>query len=267
MNRNHHHEDDFNPDSRGGRGRRGPRGGGPEGRDRSPFDAPGFEPDASRSRGPRPEGRGRGFRGVPDVDERPFGGPGGFGGRGGRPDGPFGPPQERFGPQDGPRGRGGRRGHGPRGGRAGRGDVRVTILRLLSEEPMHGYQLMRTIAERSGGRWSPSAGAVYPTLSALADEGLITLAETDGRKLATLTEAGVAHVAEHSPHWADPFADAEASGGPDIPALMHELHAAVRHAAHAASAEQRTRIGAILTQARSDIYTALAASEDDTPAS
>ena len=254
------HDNEFNPDSRGGRGRRGPRGGGPEGRGRSPFDAPGFEPDGPRSRGQRPDGRGRGFRGGPDG-ERPFGGPGG------RPDGPFSPRDERFGPEDGPRGRGGRRGHGPRGGRAGRGDVRVTILRLLSEEPMHGYQLMRTIAERSGGRWNPSAGAVYPTLSALADEGLITLVETDGRKLATLTDAGVAHVEEHRSEWADPFADAEASGGPDIPTLMHELHAAVRHAAHAAGSEQRTRIGAILTQARSDIYSALAASEDDTPAS
>lgn len=195
------------------------------------------------------------------------GGPGGFGprgGRGGRPEGPFGPRDERFDPeQDGPRrGRGGRRGHGPRGGRAGRGDVRITILRLLNEEPMHGYQLMRTITERSGGRWNPSAGAVYPTLSALADEGLITLVETEGRKLATLTEAGAAHVAEHSAGWADPFADAEASGGPDIPALLHELHAAVRHAAHTATDAQRTRIAAILTQARSDVYSALASSHD-----
>ena len=51
----------------------------------------------------------------------------------------------------------------------------IAVLGLLDIEPMHGYQLMRTIAERTGGRWSPSPGAIYPTLSQLEDEGLITI--------------------------------------------------------------------------------------------
>lgn len=250
MDRTHSEQNDFNSDRRAqrGRGRRGPRLEGPF------AGGPRFDPDFD---GPRfdggPEGPGRpGRRPSPDDS---FRGPRGEGFRG--------PRDERFDPeQDGPRGprhgRGGRRGHGPRGGRAARGDVRATILRLLAEAPMHGYQLMQTIAERSGGRWSPSPGAVYPTLSALADEGLITLVESEGRKLATLTEAGQAHVSEHQASWADPFADAQASGEADLPALMHEVHAAVRHAGQAATASQRERIGKILTQARSDIYSALA---------
>src|SRR5690606_30830681 len=62
-----------------------------------------------------------------------------------------------------------------RGGtRMGRGDVRAAVLALLAERPMHGYQIIQEIDERSGGAWKPSPGSVYPTLQLLADEGLIT---------------------------------------------------------------------------------------------
>src|SRR3954451_11769773 len=78
---------------------------------------------------------------------------------------------------------------GARGG-APRGDVRSAVLLLLAEEPMHGYQLMQAIAERSGGRWPPSPGAIYPTISQLEDEGLVTVTADAGRKLVTLTDTG-----------------------------------------------------------------------------
>ncbi|WP_186812776.1 PadR family transcriptional regulator, partial [Cellulomonas hominis] len=95
---------------------------------------------------------GRGGRGH-------HGGHGGFGPRGfgGGPGfGPGGPGfAPGFGPGPGPGGPG-----GSRRGRRPRGDVRNAILLLLAEQPMHGYQLMEAIAERSGGRWRPSPGAV-----------------------------------------------------------------------------------------------------------
>src|SRR5882757_4017776 len=94
------------------------------------------------------------------------------------------------------RGRGGRGpGRGSGRGRAPRGDVRTAVLMLLAEEPMHGYQLMQAIADRSGGRWTPSPGAIYPTLNQLEDEGLVTVTAESGRRLATLTESGQEHVA------------------------------------------------------------------------
>ena len=74
--------------------------------------------------------------------------------------------------------------------RMGRGDVRAAVLGLLAEQPMHGYQIISEIAERSGGAWKPSAGSVYPTLQLLADEGLISAEEADGRKTYSLTEPG-----------------------------------------------------------------------------
>src|SRR5690349_6176435 len=57
---------------------------------------------------------------------------------------------------------GGRGGHG--GPRVGRGDVRAAMLLLLDERPLHGYQIIQEIGERSGGIWKPSPGSVYPAL-------------------------------------------------------------------------------------------------------
>src|SRR5690606_27062294 len=74
--------------------------------------------------------------------------------------------------------------------RKGRGDVRAGILALLAEGPMHGYQIIREIETRSDGAWKPSPGSVYPTLQLLADEGLISASEADGRKTYSLTESG-----------------------------------------------------------------------------
>lgn len=50
------------------------------------------------------------------------------------------------------------------------------ILMLLAEHSMHGYQIISTIGERTKEQWTPSPGAMYPRLSMLEDEGLITIA-------------------------------------------------------------------------------------------
>lgn len=91
-----------------------------------------------------------------------------------------------FGPFGGP--------FSPRG-RARRGDVRLAILSLLAEAPNNGYGLIKAIAEKTDDSWRASPGSVYPTLSQLVDEGLVSGAE--GGDYA-LTEAGRGYVAEHA---------------------------------------------------------------------
>src|SRR6478672_10560969 len=88
------------------------------------------------------------------------------------------------------RSRGPRYGRGRGGPRARRGDVRAAVLALLAERPMHGYEMIKEIEERTDGAWTPSAGSIYPTLQMLEDEGLIRGEESDGKRRFTLTEEG-----------------------------------------------------------------------------
>src|SRR5215213_7732406 len=183
----------------------------------------------------------------PDPDER------GPGERHHRRRGHPGPPEG--GPFGGPPPgrRGGR-------GRAPRGDVRAAVLQLLAEQPMHGYQLMQAIAERSGGRWTPSPGAIYPTISQLEDEGLVTVIADAGRKLVTLTEAGREQIeARRASGAADPFAgDAESGPPTDLRGLLGELHAAARQVARTGTDAQVTAAAGVLTEARRSLYLLLA---------
>src|SRR5687768_15394224 len=94
-----------------------------------------------------------------------------------------------FGPGFGRGPWGGGRGRG-RGRRGRRGDVRTALLALLSERPMHGYEMIQELDERTGGIWRPSPGSVYPTLQMLEDEGLVASTQSEGRKLFTLTDEG-----------------------------------------------------------------------------
>jgi DNA-binding PadR family transcriptional regulator len=155
-------------------------------------------------------------------------------------------------------GRSRRHRHGRRG-RAARGDVRTAVLLLLAEEPMHGYQLMQAIADRSGGRWTPSPGAIYPTISQLEDEGLVKVTADAGRKLVTLTDAGRGYVAERGESWVDPLAGYDpAKPDVDLRGLLDQLHGAVRQVGRTGSDQQRTAAAGILTEARRSLYLLLA---------
>ena len=182
---------------------------------------------------------------------------------------PFHGPPDPHGPRrrhhhPGPHGRGGpeaepflgrRRGRG----RAPRGDVRTAVLLLLAEEPMHGYQLMQAIADRTDGRWRPSPGAIYPTINQLEDEGLITVTSSAGRKLAALTEAGREHIAESSGSWPDPFTASDSTDGfVDLRGELAQVHGAARQVARAGSAGQQAAAERILGDARRALYRLLA---------
>jgi DNA-binding PadR family transcriptional regulator len=62
------------------------------------------------------------------------------------------------------------------------GDLKYVILHLLSEKPRHGYEIIKALEERLGGTYSPSPGAVYPTLTMLEDMGYARGTTGDGGK-------------------------------------------------------------------------------------
>jgi len=74
------------------------------------------------------------------------------------------------------------------------GNLRLYLLALLEERPRHGYELIQALSDRFGGTYSPSAGTIYPRLSKLEEEGLVTKS-TDGRKTVyEITDAGRAEL-------------------------------------------------------------------------
>lgn len=83
---------------------------------------------------------------------------------------------------------------GPFGGagrlRAARGMMEPAILRTLLDKPMHGYEIISSIEERSHGMWRPSAGSVYPTLQLLEEKEFVTSATESGKKVYSLTDTG-----------------------------------------------------------------------------
>ncbi|HEX8620789.1 MAG TPA: PadR family transcriptional regulator [Allosphingosinicella sp.] len=117
-----------------------------------------------------------------------------FGPRGFGPGGPFGGDWgEEFGQGFGGRGR------GRRGRMFESGELRLVLLKLIADQPRHGYDLIRAIEELTHGSYAPSPGVIYPTLTMLQDMGLIQEAAADGpRKAFAITAEGEAHLAERA---------------------------------------------------------------------
>lgn len=169
------------------------------------------------------------------------------------------------------------RSHGRRGGfpmgsepffpgrpKVSRGDVRIAILHLLAEEPMHGYQIIQELTERSGGMWRPSPGSIYPTLQLLSDEGLIEADEHDGKKVYQLTADGRAVVesAEDAPPW-ERFEAGFNDGLLGLRDVGLQVGAAVMEVGRSGTEAQIVRARQILEQTRKDIYRILAGDKDD----
>ncbi|MDY0341290.1 MAG: PadR family transcriptional regulator [Coriobacteriia bacterium] len=151
-------------------------------------------------------------------------------------------------------------GHGGRiGPRARRGDIRTAVLRLLAEEPMHGYQIIQELSTRSGGAWSPSAGSVYPTLQLLADEDLISAEESSGKKVFNLTPAGTEAVAEMKDQpapWESVAQNTQSSA--ELREAATKLMPVLAQFGRGGTREQLAAATEILNDARKQLYTILA---------
>ena len=131
------------------------------------------------------------------------------------------------------------------GGRRGRrsrrmfegGELKLVLLKLIADEPRHGYDLIRAIEELTGGEYAPSPGIVYPTLTLLQDMGLIEEAPGKAaRKPFQVTEEGRAHLAEREEEvealferLTDLKPREDQTAGPAIGRAIRNLMTALRH--------------------------------------
>jgi len=132
------------------------------------------------------------------------------------------------------------------------GDIRLVILKLLSEQPSYGYQLIKTMEERLAGGYTPSAGVIYPTLTLLEEEGLAVSATSDNnKKIYSVTPDGLAFLDQNKERVAALFERLEEAGdefrrgrSPEIMKAFMNLRGAVmaRVARGNATPEQLRRI-------------------------
>lgn len=155
--------------------------------------------------------------------------------------------------------------HGEEGAPRGRrrvfdgSELRLVLLKLIEEQPRHGYDLIREIEERSGGAYAPSPGVIYPTLTMLEDMGLIEEQKAEGtKKQFAITVAGQAHLTEREEEVEALFARlaelgserARTSGGP-IRRAMGNLRAVLqeRLGGSEVDADRLHEIAAIIDEA------------------
>ena len=139
---------------------------------------------------------------------------------------------ERF----GGRGWGGfERGFGRRERLFDAGDLKIVILKLLSEQPRYGYQLMKTMEERLAGGYTPSAGVIYPTLTMLEEEGLAAATVENNKKVYSLTDEGKAFLQAKETRAAELFKRIDEAGknfergrAPELMGAFADLGHAVR---------------------------------------
>jgi len=136
-------------------------------------------------------------------------------------------------------------GDGPGGHRRGRrskrmfegGELRLVLLKLIADEPRHGYDCIRAIEDMTGGEYAPSPGIIYPTLTLLEDMGLIEEAPSKAsRKPYQATAEGRAHLEENSEEVEALFERLEElapreshSAGPAIGRAVKNLMTALSH--------------------------------------
>ena len=142
-------------------------------------------------------------------------------------------------------------------GRARRGGIKYLILAVLAEGPRHGYDIITALEEKSNGRYRPSPGSVYPTLTLLEEGGYITGDSAEGKRIFTITDAGRELLAMQP---ADvPSGDDD--DGVDLRGSAMKLGAAVMQVARASDEPTQERVRQILDAARRDVYKILAESD------
>jgi len=145
--------------------------------------------------------------------------------------------------------------------------VDATLL-LLWERPMHGYELITEMTERSAGRWQPSPGTIYPALGRMAEHGLIESEEVDGKRRYSLTDRGRARLEQYRDEHGDdadaPWDEPGTGQRGDLRGRLAELAGQIRQIGRFGTPEQARQAGEVLRDATRRLYAVLAADPDST---
>ena len=142
-----------------------------------------------------------------------------------------------------------------------RGDIRTALLAVLAEEPGHGYDVMQTLEEKTGGAWRPSPGSVYPTLQLLEDEGMVRSVERDGKRIFEITDAGRTEVnrrVEDAGGLPWELAGRTGGRGNELRDAIGMLYLAAKQVTTTGDPGQSQRVLDIVNDARKKVYQLLA---------
>jgi DNA-binding PadR family transcriptional regulator len=142
-----------------------------------------------------------------------------------------------------------------------RGGMQTAILALLAEEPMHGYQIIQELANRSGGAWTPGAGSVYPALEQMEAQGLVTGEQHEDKRVYTITDKGRELADLHKSHGRGaPWDEAAEASGPHsaLGKSVFALMSAVQQVGKTGTDEQVAKTVELVDQVRKQVYLILA---------
>ena len=144
-----------------------------------------------------------------------------------------------------------------------KGDFKYLILHLLKDKPRHGYEIIRELEGQSLGFYSPSPGTVYPTLQYLEDMGYVTAQEHDGKRVYTITDAGLKFLEEQAgtaddikDHFRSHWHDLSSEFGTQFREVMRgygEIGRVLGQRVRRISSDKLPRIGAVLRNALAEI--------------
>ena len=144
-----------------------------------------------------------------------------------------------------------------------KGDFKYLILDLLKDKPRHGYEIIRDLEDRFQGFYSPSPGAVYPTLQWLEEVGYVTSEEREGKKVYTITDKGRAFLEEKSKEaqevrdqmkgWWGCWSSEMKDEMHDVMHTLGELGKTISHEARRVGAEKMPQVREILKNAAKEI--------------
>jgi DNA-binding PadR family transcriptional regulator len=140
---------------------------------------------------------------------------------------------------------------------------------LLDERPMHGYELITEMTERSNGRWQPSPGTIYPALGRMAEHGLVEATDVDGKRRYSLTDRGRTRLDQYrSERGADagaPWDDPGTGRRGDLRGRLAELAGQVRQIGRFGTGEQTQQAADVLRDATRRLYAILATEPEPEP--